>query len=94
MQEKRRRGRPRKIKEFREKSPVGTPRKWTAQNRPKYKPKDPEYHKKYDRNVVKPKLEAKKARSRDIHAQLHLMTKLLGTTIAEIIELMRSSSVT
>ena len=91
---KRPRGRPRKIREFREKRPAGRPRKWTAENRPKYKPKDPEYHKKYYRNVVKPKLDAKKAESHDIHVQLHLITKLLGTTIAEIIELMRSSSVT
>ena len=91
---KRPRGRPRKIREFREKGPVGRPKKWTAENRLKYNPKDVEYHKKYYRNVVKPKLEAKKAESHDIHVQLHLITKLLGTTIAEIIELMRSSSVT
>ena len=94
MKEKRLCGRPRKIREFREKRPVGRPRKWTAENRPQYKPKGPEYHKKYYRNVAKPKLEAKKAESHDIHAQLHLSTKLLRTTIAEITELMRSSSVT
>ena len=94
FREKRPRGRPKKIREFREKRPPGRPRKWTAETRPKYKPKDPDYNKKYYRNVVKPKLEAKKAESRDIHVQLQLMTKLLGTTIAEIIELMRSSSVT
>ena len=94
MKEKRPRWRPRKIREFREKRPVGRPRKWAAENRPKYKPKDPEYHKKYYRNVAKPKLEAKKAEAHDIHVQLHLITKLLGTTIAKIIELMPSSSVT
>ena len=94
MREKRPRGRPRKIREFREKRPVGRPRKWTTENRHKYKPKDPEYHKKYYHKVVSPKLEAKKAESHDIHVQLHLITKLLGTTIAKIIELMRSSSVT
>ena len=94
IREKRPRGRPRQIREFREKRPPGRPRKWTDETRPKYKPKDPDYNKKYYRNVVKPKLEAKKAESRDIHVQLQLMTKLLGTTIAEIIELIRSCSVT
>ena len=94
MKEKRPRGRPKKIREFREKRPPGRPRKWTAEARPKHKPKAPDYNKKYYRNVVKPKLEAKNAESRDIHVQLQLMTKLLGTTIAEVIELMRSSSVT
>ena len=94
MQEKRPRGRPRKIREFREKRPVGRPRKWTSENGPKYKPNVPEYHKKYYRNVVKPKVEAKKAESHDIHVQLHLISKLLGTTIDKIIELMRLSSVT
>ena len=94
MREKKPRGRPRKIREFREKRPVGRLRKWTAECRPKYKPKGPEYNKKYYRNVVKPKLEPKTAESRDIHVQLRLITKLLGTTIAEIIELMRLSFVT
>ena len=59
MKEKRPRGKPRKIREFREKRPVGRPKKWTAENGPKYKPKDPEYYKKYYRNFVKPKLEAR-----------------------------------
>ena len=94
MKEKRPRKRPRNIREFREKRPVGRPKKWTAENGPKYKPKDPEYYKKYYRNFVKPKLEARKAESHDIHVLLRLMTKLLGTTIADIIELMRSSSLT
>ena len=94
IREKRPRGRPRKIREFREKRPPGRPRTWTDETSPKYKLKGPDYNKKYYRNVAKPKLEAKKAESRDIRVQLQLMTKLLGTTIAEIIELMRSSSVT
>ena len=91
MKEKRPRGRPKKIREFREKRPPGRPRKWTVDTRPKYKPKDPDYNKKYYRNVVKPKLEAKKA---ERVTRSHLMEKLLGMTVAEIIELMRSSSVT
>ena len=91
FREKRPRGRPKKIRECREKRPPGRPRKWTAETRPKYKPKDPDYNKKYYRNVVKPKLEAKKA---ERVTRSHLMEKLLGMTVAEIIELMRSSSVT
>ena len=97
MREKRPRGRPRQIREFSDKRPVGRPRKWTAENiadRPQYKPKDYEYYRKCDLNVVKPRLEAKTAESHDIHVQLHLMTVLLGTTIADIIELMRSYSLT
>ena len=61
------------------------------ETRPKNKPKDPDYNKKYYRNVVKPKLEAKKA---ERVTRSHLMEKLLGTTVAVIIELMRSSSAT
>jgi hypothetical protein len=37
----------------------GRPRKWLNE-KPKYRPKDPEYYKKYDVNVVRPKLDISK----------------------------------
>ena len=37
------------------KQPRGRPRIWFGDERPKYRPKDPEYAKKYYMNVVKPK---------------------------------------
>ena len=57
---KRGRGRPRKNAEPAVKRPVGRPRKWTDDERPTYKPKGPEYFKKYYINIIKPKLEKEK----------------------------------
>ena len=61
--EKRPIGRPGKIREPKEKRPPGRPKQWAEENiadRHEYKPKDPDYVKKYKVNVLKPKLQARK----------------------------------
>ena len=60
---------------------------WVEENMadsPKYKPKDPEYFKKYYVNIIKPKLEAGKAEEVHDHISLPMLTVLLGTVIADI----------
>ena len=58
---KRGRGRPRKLEvPVVAKKARGRPRIWFSDERPKYRPKDPEYFKKYYVNVVRPKLENSK----------------------------------
>ena len=62
IKEKRPPGKPKKFGPMKEKRPVGRPRTWAAENRPKYKPKDHDYHKKYYRNGAQAKVGSQESR--------------------------------
>ena len=70
-------GRPRQIRGPKEKRPPGIPKTWTEEHmadRPKHKPKDPEYFKIYYVNVIKPKLEARQVEELNGKISLPLLT--------------------